>query len=171
MNMSAEQIDYLSSLRRGYAAVYSEGDSRPKCVKIPLVESYYEKEREEVIAQVQQLVRGFAGGYDQNIHYHEGCAFCEKRCQYRQRVMDYMDGKVDLEKVMQKLHASAFSGQKLNAFLNSAIMKPLGMEDVFGKLCVIGYILSYQKDFNDGQKQKILADYLEYTYKQYRKWR
>lgn len=32
MHMTDEQIDYVSSLSRGYAAVYSEGDNRPKIV-------------------------------------------------------------------------------------------------------------------------------------------
>ena len=50
-NMSPEQIEYFSSLRRAYAAIYAEGDNRPKCVKLPLIQSYYEKSRDEVITE------------------------------------------------------------------------------------------------------------------------
>lgn len=37
MHMTEEQIESLASLQRGIAAVYSEGDFRPKLVKIPKV--------------------------------------------------------------------------------------------------------------------------------------
>ncbi|MFR0986180.1 MAG: hypothetical protein ACLSFZ_06330 [Frisingicoccus sp.] len=50
MNMSDDQMEYLSSLRRGYAAVYAEGDSRPKCVKF-LMEPFYDYERKKSSAK------------------------------------------------------------------------------------------------------------------------
>ena len=56
MNMTERQIEYLSSLRRGYAAVYAEGDNRPKCVKMPYVENYYHYDRQEVIKEVRKKV-------------------------------------------------------------------------------------------------------------------
>ena len=42
MNMSNEQIQYLSSLKRGEAAVYAEGDMRPKLLKMPYVKEDYD---------------------------------------------------------------------------------------------------------------------------------
>ena len=45
MNMSERQMEYLSSLRRGYAAVYAEGDNKPKCVKLPLIQNYYVRKK------------------------------------------------------------------------------------------------------------------------------
>ncbi len=35
MNMTKEQIGYLSCLKQGYAAVYSDGDNHPKLVRFP----------------------------------------------------------------------------------------------------------------------------------------
>ena len=37
MNMNERQISYLSTLKKGFAAVYSEGDIHPKLVKFPYV--------------------------------------------------------------------------------------------------------------------------------------
>lgn len=60
MNMNEEQIGDLSSLRRGYAAVYAEGDNRPKCVKLPQVRSVYDKRRTEVLTEVRAQVQDIA---------------------------------------------------------------------------------------------------------------
>ena len=54
MNMSEDQIEYLSSLPRGFAAVYAEGDNRPKCVKLPLVVDKYSLSREQVIRPIKE---------------------------------------------------------------------------------------------------------------------
>ena len=40
MHMTEEQIESLSSLRQGVAAIYSEGDNRPKLVKSPYAGEY-----------------------------------------------------------------------------------------------------------------------------------
>ena len=42
-------------------------------------------------------------------------------------------------------------------------MHDLKSKDDFEKRCCIGYILQQKKDLNDGQRQKIIADYLRYT--------
>lgn len=82
MNMNEEQIGYLSSLRRGYAAVYAEGDNRPKCVKLPQIRSFYNKQRTEVLTEVRARVQDIAAGYDKKTEYHAGCSYCEARCSY-----------------------------------------------------------------------------------------
>ena len=51
----------------------------------------------------------------------------------------------------------------IEAFLNSNLMHDLKKENGFEKRCFIGYILQQKKDLNDGQRQKILAEYLRYT--------
>ena len=162
MNMSQAQIEYLSSLRRGYAAVYAEGDNRPKCVKLPLVTSFYEKERQEVIAEVRKKVYDLAKGYDEVIRHHAGCAYCEHRCQYYQRISGYIEEKVACDRVLEKWAARRYAPKSLAAFLDSELMKQLLLQNVFEKVCVLGYILAKQSDLNDGQRQKILAGYLGY---------
>lgn len=164
MNMSAEQIEYLSSLRRGFAAVYAEGDNKPKCVKLPLVQSYYEKDRAEVIAEVRRKVQDIAEGYDHVIRHHMGCTYCEERCKYYFVVKEYIDKNVAVEKVLEKWSARQFHPVSMCAFLKSNLMKDIGNGDDSVKRCVLGYILQKQADLNDGQRQKYIADYLRYIH-------
>ena len=165
MNMSPEQIEYLSSLRRGYAAVYAEGDNRPKCVKLPLVTSFYEKERREVISEVKRKVYDIASGYDEVINHHAGCSYCEMRCKYFEKISSYIDSNVAVDKVLDKWTSRKFAPKSLVAFLDSELMKKLSYANDYEKRCVLGYILAQKTDLNDGQRQKIISDYLGYIHK------
>ncbi len=160
MNMNEEQIAYLSSLRRGYAAVYAEGDSKPKCVKLPLVKSYYEKERDEVIIEVQRKVYALSNDYDKVYMYHAGCSYCEHRCKYYDKIKDYIDKRVAVNKVLEKLKSSNFSAKHIHSFLNSNIVSDLNINNIFQKICLIGYILDMENELNNGRRQKIIADYI-----------
>lgn len=165
MNMSPEQIEYLSSLRRGYAAVYAEGDNRPKCVKLPLVTSFYEKERREVISEVKRKVYDIASGYDEVINHHAGCSYCEMRCKYYEKILSYIDSNVAVDKVLDKWASRKFAPKSLVTFLDSELMKKLSYANDHEKRCVLGYILAQKTDLNDGQRQKIISDYLGYIHK------
>lgn len=164
MNMDEDQIEYLSSLRRGYAAVYAEGDNKPKCVKLPLVESFYTKERGEVIAEVRRKVSDIAEGYDQIIKNHAGCAYCEHRCSYHEQIKAYIEANVAVDRVCEKWKASGYKPTSLNAFLKSKIMSGLPCESIFEKICVLGFMLQKCKELNDGQRQKYIAGYLKYSH-------
>lgn len=164
MNMSQDQIEYLSSLRRGYAAVYAEGDNRPKCVKLPLVVSFYEKGRSEVIFEVKKKVYDIASGYDEVISHHAGCSFCDHRCKYYKKVSAYIDERVATDKVLEKWAVRKYAPKSLIAFLNSELMKKISPENDHERRCILGYILKQRTDLNDGQRQKILADYLRYIH-------
>lgn len=161
MNMTPEQIEYLSSLRRGYAAVYAEGDNKPKCVKLPLVKSYYDKNRDDVIYEVRRKVQGIAEGYDQVIHHHAGCSYCENRCAYYQKVVNYLKEKVAIDKVNEKWKVSGFRATSIKAFMNSNLMKELNCSNEFMKICVVGYVLQQSKDINEGQRLKYIAEFLK----------
>lgn len=161
MNMTPEQIEYLSSLRRGYAAVYAEGDNKPKCVKLPLVTSYYDKNRDDVIQEVRRKVQGIARGYDQIVHHHAGCAYCEKRCEYYDKVVSYIKEKVAIDKVNEKWKAARYRGNSLKAFINSKLMMDLSCRDDFEKICVLGYMLQNNRELNDGQREKYVAEFLK----------
>jgi len=162
MNMSPEQIEYLSSLRRGYAAVYAEGDNRPKCVKLPLVKSYYEKNRSEVITEVKKKVYDIASGYDEIICHHAGCSYCEHRCKYYKKISEYINANVATNMVLEKWAVKKFAPKSFDMFLNSELMKKANIQSDFERLCVLGYILAQKEDLNDGQRQKYLSDYLRY---------
>lgn len=51
MNMTEEQIESLSTLKQGVAAVYSEGDNRPKLVKPKYAGSFLVEERKSISRQ------------------------------------------------------------------------------------------------------------------------
>lgn len=59
MNMTEEQLSYISSLKRGTAAVYSEGDFRPKLVQMPYIESHERLSREAVLKNTFNHYRPF----------------------------------------------------------------------------------------------------------------
>ena len=162
MNMSEAQIDYLSSLRRGYAAVYAEGDNKPKCVKLPLMEAYYAKSRAEVMDEVRRKVRDIAEDYDRITDYHVGCLYCEHRCRYYDKVKSYIDNRIDVQKVLEKLSMTNYRAQSVRNFMQSGLMSDINTENIFGEICCIGYILGNKRDLNDGQRQRIIADYLRY---------
>ena len=162
MNMNPEQIEYLSSLSRGYAAVYAEGDNRPKCVKFPLVKSYYEKNRSEVITEVKKKVYDIASGYDEVVSYHAGCSYCEQRCKYYRKISEYINVNVATNKVLDKWEVKKFVPKSLDTFLNSELMKKANIQSDFERICVLGYILAQRENLNDGQRQKYLSDYLRY---------
>ena len=164
MNMDPEQIEYLSSLRRGYAAVYAEGDNKPKCVKLPLIQSYYEKNRDEVIAEARKKVQDIAEGYDKVISHHAGCAYCEHRCKYYEKTKEYIDSKVAVEKVLEKWKSSGYRAISLHAFLNSKLMEGLEKDNIYKRICILGQILDRSNELNDGQCQKRIADYLMHYY-------
>jgi hypothetical protein len=165
MNMTDEQIEYLSSLKRGFAAVYAEGDSKPKCVKLPLVTSFYDKNRDEVLRETKKIIRDVADGYDANITYHAGCTFCEHRCRYRKATEEYIKDHVSAAKVNEKMTAAKHRPSSLNAFLSSRLMDGLRHENDFEKICILGYILQQDPELNDGQRQKYISDYLEFSHK------
>lgn len=161
MNMTPEQIEYLSSLRRGYAAVYAEGDNKPKCVKLPLVTSYYNKTRDQVIREVRGKVQNMAKDYDQIIHRHAGCSFCEHRCRYYDKISSYLKDNIAVGKVNEKWKDGGHTGKALDAFLRSGLLKELGETNLFEKICILGCVMASDNTICEGEKQKYIADYFK----------
>lgn len=160
MNMDSDQITYLSSLRRGYAAVYAEGDNKPKCVKLPLVKSYYDNTRAEVIGEVRKRVRDIAEEYDKVIYNHVGCYYCEHRCQYFEKIKDYFLKNIEIDKVCDIWKASGYRSISLHAFLNSGIWEDFQEHNIFETICILGFMLQHCTELSEGQRQKSIADYL-----------
>ena len=162
MNMTPEQIEHLSSLKRGYAAVYAEGDNRPKCVKLPLVEYNYKKTREAVIEESKASVNNIIKDYDKVIQHHVGCLYCEHRCKYYDEIYKHFYRHIDVQKVVKKLESTKCSPIALDNLLNSKMMQDVKLDNDFKRICALGYILNKKTDLNDGQRQKYLSNYLKY---------
>ena len=85
MNMNEEQIDYISTLKRGYAAVYAEGDARPKLVKMPLVDEIRgeaRKYRDQVISEMRETVKREVLNWE--LTKEGDCSYCKGPCQHKE---------------------------------------------------------------------------------------
>ena len=70
MHMTEAQVDYVSSLPQGHAAVYSEGDNRPKIVNPPYagsftIQEYKDSERASTLSITERncILRGDSDEY------------------------------------------------------------------------------------------------------------
>jgi DNA helicase HerA-like ATPase len=164
MNMSPEQIEYLSSLKRGFAAVYSEGDNRPKLVRMPLVKHKYDKRREDILIESRINTSSLLNTRS-FVNHTSACGYCEHRCDFHSRAAPYIHKKVDSAKVLAKWKASDYMPKALKAFLSADLMLELGDLAEYQQICVIGVILQQSKDITSGKQKKVIADYLDYIYK------
>ena len=161
MNMTEAQINYLSSLQRGYAAVYAEGDNKPKCVKFPLIENYYNNERSKVIDESRKNIKTLAEYYTNVVHIHAACSYCEEQCIHLAKIKNHLEKNIDIEKVLSKLKSWKFQPDIIDLFVESKLLSGLDVTNIFVACCIIGYVLDYD-DLNDGERQKIIANYLKY---------
>ena len=115
-----------------------------------------------MITEVKKKVYDIARDYDEVISHHAGCSYCEHRCMYYQKVSEYINANVAINKVLDKWAMRGFASKSFDAFLNSELMKKANIQSDFERICVLGYILAQKKDLNDGQRQKYLSDYLRY---------
>lgn len=80
MNMTPEQMEYLSSLRRGCAAAFAEGDNRPKLIMMPLVEDRATLSRDAIMQRSKANIGGsFPQVYEKHTD-HTLCRFCQQPC-------------------------------------------------------------------------------------------
>jgi hypothetical protein len=86
MNMSQEQQNHVSLLNTGQVAVFFEGYEKPSFATIP---NYKEKNNlpERVIEDdVERHMADFQSQNKDLFFPFDGCKFCKKQCQYRERV-------------------------------------------------------------------------------------
>lgn len=111
MNMDAEQIRFLSTLRRGVAAVYSEGDTRPYLVQFPLVESPPRERlhRPGVLAEVRRRIAQTPAlePLDRAQQTEAGpflyCTACPAPCTFRREVLPTLVGDAYLRSSARKV--------------------------------------------------------------------
>ena len=99
MNMTEQQIGYLASLNRGVAAVYAEGDYRPKLVSMSLMKNQTGLPRKTVLQQLKSN----AISYDhiQSKKRFAACDFCHDECEY-ESVLSFA-GSVELTEAAKLL--------------------------------------------------------------------
>lgn len=160
MHMNDEQIDYLSALRRGYAAVYAEGDNRPKMIRFPLVKNANSKSRGEVLQIIRENVSKIVGEYEQNYQYHFGCTYCEEQCKWRDTVRK-MPGLAN-EKLREALCLIMIQDRFKVKTMDVAVRKAAGdvkPASFAQKICILGTLLEYCS-LSEEDKTKAMANYI-----------
>lgn len=160
MNMTQEQIDYISSLKRGIAAVYSEGDNRPKLVQMPLVKSDYSFNRTEILSNIKADINEELGNYDQEHEYGVACKYCREKCKHRNNAYKALD-KIDIK----ELEDSNFSYDVLLKIFSSKKVKK-DMNVVEGALnysarrCLLQVIIKEKSKKEDTLINEIIEKYI-----------
>lgn len=123
MHMTEEQIDSLSSLKQGIAAVYSEGDNRPKLVNPKYAGVFVSEERknlsrENVIAAVSRNCISATGQLDfvSQTDLRNGiCRKCNVHCEKQPReVLEQLDSPDCFVKFSEWLDPSRLHSCKIN---------------------------------------------------------
>lgn len=164
MHMTEEQKDYLSSLQRGCAAVFSEGDNRPKLVRMPLIQTDSSQTREEQIARIRQDInRRFAEYYFQPESPCMGCLYCEERKCPESDFMEAVDSfgigqyADDIAREDDTLFAMMAAVRTFEKrYQNVRLTKPQ-------KICVMGHFL-HKLPFKEELQAEILVDYIDKLY-------
>lgn len=105
MNMTGEQIEALSSLRVGCAAVFSEGDSRPKLVRFPPILNGDAPTRRALIAESRARIRGECGDVFNPGRNTPACRWCDDCCAYRDAAVKLISGRGGMGSAMELVSA------------------------------------------------------------------
>lgn len=90
MNMTSDQVESISMFNTGYAAIYSEGDSRPQLVKLPLVKNINGKTRQQILVESLQQVKNNMPSNQIKKDSSIECSICTK-CVYKMKSENLMD--------------------------------------------------------------------------------
>jgi hypothetical protein len=86
MNLGEEQESYLAKLPPGQAALFIEGYEKPTFVTVPDYRAQLRLPERVVEAQVEVHMTHFRKEYQSFLLPFNGCRYCVRQCQYRDRV-------------------------------------------------------------------------------------
>lgn len=151
MNMTEEQIYYLSGLRRGFAAVYAEGDSHPKLVKFPLVENANAMNRQQVLARIQKTVSEVVNIPSEWPNCTATCSYCEEKNCIHWKTVDshpFWNNSKVMEDLISRTREAKFSISSLvfavRAFtkhIHAPEPRPGVASDFMLRQCILGKFL------------------------------
>jgi len=167
MNMSDKQIGYLSSLRRGYAAVYAEGDNRPKCVKMPLLKPEYSFSRSQVLFETREKLRSLVGSYESKFCHTMACTYCTERCAYRKSALEKMNmlseytndaGMTGIQISSVWFRKKKYTASGVDEFFKTLERWGITFASSAERLCFLGAYLAVDYSLTDSLRQQIIAD-------------
>lgn len=178
MNMTEDQIYYLSGLRRGFATVYTEGDSHPKLVKFPLVENENALSRRQVLARIQNTVDEVINIPSEWPEHSVACSYCEeKTCVHWQIVSSHQVWK-DSQLIHRMRDAVNESGASLQCLIGvvNTFKKRMNLpeprthikEDYFIRQCILGKFLK-EMSLSETRQIECLLRYRKWYCREYLK--
>lgn len=146
MNMTPEQIDYLSVLKMGCAAIYSEGDTRPKLVKLPLVRKTKQRTRQELLQSSREKLRAVYEEGKPVYRISAACAFCKERCEHYETVRRWFEegkiGEAEIDEAIAEIIRMLERNYWDNSWLQKLELLAASDKIAFDiKLCLLGLIL------------------------------
>lgn len=167
MNMNDKQIEYLSSLRRGCAAIYAEGDNKPKLVMLPLKEDSKDADtsRDRLLEKIRANIASRMPNYSDKYDIHKGCLFCRNRCTY----YDYVDSvfkdqlyKLDNLKtyIPDANFENDISIKIMNIVIKNFFSSNKDLNDS-NKICILGYVLKYMQ-YSESVQYMMIKNYILY---------
>lgn len=160
MHMTEEQKNYLSSLGRGCAAVFKEGDNRPKLVEVPLVRMEKELSREILIVKIQQnVLRRFGEFFAAQEERHIGCKYCENRkCpenEFRKALEVFSVDKYR-EEIMKKENFTLAMMAAIKLFESDWQGEKLTKQQ---RMCLMGELL-HRLNLTEEKQAEVLVNYM-----------
>lgn len=156
MNMSLEQIDYLSSLPRGRAAVYAEGDNMPKLVKIDFIQEIQEKlTRKQVLEIVRRRLAEKLTDYDVRYEIHKGCMMCERRCDYYNEIVT-LRKMMPISTVIKQMEERGINVRMLYSYVQHLEQQAGRSLEVFEAICAAGDLLTQMSLSEEIQAEHIV---------------
>lgn len=140
MNMNDAQISYLSALKVGYAAVFSEGDNRPKLVHFPLQENAEKVDRSVFIQDCRARIQSECPTAFARDEGSPACRWCADCCRHSAAADALLESCGGLGNALMTLEGLGGAGaaQAQNNFLQMFCGNAL--REV--QLCVAGKLLA-----------------------------
>ncbi|EJQ42020.1 hypothetical protein IEE_04183 [Bacillus cereus BAG5X1-1] len=166
MNMTQEQIEYISSLRRGFAAVYAEGDTRPKLVQMPYVKEDFDYPRQTVIQDVKGKVKNEFHHYDRKYDFGPACAFCMDKCNRREdmsNIKEFIVKQNWLRDMLDDAKNAEFKPDWFDGLFG--MLEKNGMSSLRNyhtKLCTLNVFLS-DRDLEESYKREAVINYMKHN--------
>ena len=170
MNMNDEQIEYLSSLRRGCAAIYAEGDNKPKLVMLPLKEDSKNADtsRESLLEKIRLNIAVEMPNYSEKYDNHKGCLFCRKRCCYYYDINEVFKKQLykldNLKTYIPEDNYSNTMSIKIMSILIKNFFENIDNFDDSNKVCILGYVLKYMQ-YDETIQYMMIKNYMLYLQK------
>lgn len=161
MNMTSDQVESISMFNTGYAAIYSEGDSRPQLVKLPLVKNINAKTRQQILLESLRQVKNNMPPKQSKKDSSMECSLCTN-CVYKMKSENLMD--VISPKLIE-LFVDMVKNEKLNTDSIDAFFQVVEKDFANGKmqsnekLCLIRQI-EPRLEVSKAYLRKVLIDYI-----------